>query len=106
MDKRLLLFSITLLLFTQRIVAQNIMDLAGQWEVQLDTTNELIVNNPSRCVVSGSINLPSSLAESSYGFKTEGSDFGILTPEYKYVGKAWYKREIIIPVLPSGWFTL
>ena len=41
--------------------------------------------------------MPGSLAQRGYGYKTEGSDFGILTPEYKYIGKAWYTRTIDIP---------
>ncbi|MCK5471319.1 MAG: hypothetical protein KAI99_22500, partial [Cyclobacteriaceae bacterium] len=43
------------------------------------------------------INLPGSLTEAGYGKKTIGSDFGMLTPEYRYVGTAWYQREIKIP---------
>lgn len=74
--------------------------LAGSWYVRLDTDNELVLKYPGRCKTEGTIELPGSLAENRYGFKTEGSDFGILTPEYKYIGKAWYSREIEIP---QGW---
>ncbi len=41
--------------------------------------------------------MPGSLTEAGFGIKTVGSDYGILTPEYKYVGKAWYKKQIVIP---------
>lgn len=76
---------------------QNTIDLSGQWQVHLDPQNELIVNHPDQCQTEGVIELPASLAEKGYGFKTEGSDFGVLTPAYKYVGKAWYTCEIEIP---------
>ena len=97
MIRKFVFFSISSIIVTSSLIAQNTIDLAGQWKVQLDTTNEIIVKNRSRCSVSGEIILPASLAESKYGFRMEGSDFGILTPEYKYIGKAWYNREIIIP---------
>src|SRR5690606_29680756 len=68
-----------------------------KWNVQLDKNNELVQRHPEQCILEGSIDLPASLAEKGYGFKTTGSDFGILTPAYKYVGKASYSREIEIP---------
>ena len=76
---------------------QNTIDLSGYWQVKLDSTNEMILAFPDRCTTEGTINLPGSLAENGYGYKTEGSDYGILTPEYKFVGKAWYSRDIVIP---------
>ena len=66
--------------------AQNTLDLQGEWSVQLNNSD---TENP--------INLPSSLAEAGYGKKTVGSDFGTLTPTYKYVGVAVYERDIEIP---------
>ncbi|MBI9063255.1 MAG: hypothetical protein JEZ14_14840 [Marinilabiliaceae bacterium] len=97
MIKKLFL-TLTILLFAVGFLfAQNSINLSGEWQVKLDTGNELIQKFPDRCTHEGSIELPASLAEKGFGFKTEGSDFGILTPEYKYVGKAWYSREIEIP---------
>ncbi len=78
-------------------IGQTIIDLSGHWQVRLDPHNELLQKHPDRCKTEGAIELPASLAEKGYGFKTEGSDFGVLTPAYKYVGKAWYTREIEIP---------
>lgn len=77
--------------------AQGVIDLSGSWHVQLDENNVLIQKYPEQCKKEGEIDLPASLAEKGYGFKTSDSDFGILTPEYKYVGKARYSREIEIP---------
>jgi hypothetical protein len=89
--------SLFVLFTVQTIQARNIIDLAGKWNVQLDKNNGLVQKHPEQCTIEGSIDLPASLAEKGYGFKTTGSDFGILTPEYKYVGKASYSRTIEIP---------
>ena len=87
-----------LLFITVSISAQiNSINLSGIWEVTLDSENELVEKYPNECNIKGTINLPGSLAENGFGWKTSGSDFGILTPEYKYVGKAWYKKQIVIP---------
>jgi len=75
----------------------NQINLAGEWKVLLDTTNKWVLKHPEKCKTEGVIKLPGSLAENGFGYKTSGSDFGILTPQYKYIGKAWYKRNIEIP---------
>ena len=97
MKKLIALLSLLLLISIQIVQAQSVIDLSGKWQVQLDEDNELVQKYPEQCKIEGSIALPASLAEKGYGFKTTGSDFGILTPEYKYVGKASYSREINIP---------
>ncbi|MFV0553151.1 MAG: sugar-binding domain-containing protein [Mangrovibacterium sp.] len=88
-----------LILFTwiSCVVQGQVIDLSGTWQVKLDAQNELIKEFPTQCKAEGTIELPASLAEKGYGFKSKGSDFGVLTPAYKYVGKAWYSREIEIP---------
>jgi hypothetical protein len=76
---------------------KNVMTLEGEWSVQLDSGGTGLKQGAGQ-----PINLPGSLAEAGYGEKTEGSDFGILTPEYRYVGTAWYQREIEIPKAWEG----
>ncbi len=91
------------LLVTTFVSAQtNIISLAGAWQVRLDSTNETVAAHPARCKTNGTINLPGSLAENGFGMKTTGSDFGVLTPGFKYVGKAWYKKQIEIPKSWAG----
>ncbi|MCY1721129.1 hypothetical protein OU798_12295 [Prolixibacteraceae bacterium Z1-6] len=80
-----------------QVFAQNAINLSGKWQVNLDMQNELVVKYPAETITSGTVILPGSLAENGFGYKTSGSDFGILTPEYKYLGKAWYKKQIEIP---------
>ena len=81
-----------LMFFTTALHAQNIIELQGEWSVQLDE-NETGLTKAKGL----RINLPGTLAEAAYGEETVGSDFGILTPNYKYIGVAWYQREIEIP---------
>jgi len=76
---------------------ENKISLDGKWEVRLDPECGSLKNCLTEIKTSGTIDLPGSLAENGFGCKTIGSDFGILTPEYKYIGKAWYSREITIP---------
>lgn len=97
MTKKQFLLATFFAIFTFSVNAQLVQDLAGQWQVRLDENNELLKDNLSNLKTEGEINLPGSLAENGFGLKTKGSDFGILTPEYKYVGKAWYSKEITIP---------
>lgn len=76
---------------------QGIIDLSGDWKVSLSKDhpagNDL--SNPNK--MEGIIQLPSSLAQQGFGIKTTGSEFGSLTPEYEYLGKAIFEKEVIIP---------
>jgi hypothetical protein len=94
--KSFLIFPIVLV-FASCSGARESIDLAGTWQIKLDANNEMVLKYPERCTTSGIIELPASLAEKGFGYRTAGSDFGVLTPEYKYVGQAWYSREIEVP---------
>jgi hypothetical protein len=71
---------------------KTVLNLSGEWQVELE------FGDP----ISGEIRLPASLVERGWRMPTVGSDFGVLTPEYKYVGQAWYRREIEIPESWAG----
>jgi hypothetical protein len=94
--KAIWLFLFTIFSFFSFSQNQTI-SLKGEWQMQLDQDNEWVKKAPEQTETKGIISLPSSLAEAGFGYKTEGPDFGILTPEYRYIGKAWYTREIEIP---------
>ena len=64
------------------------VSLSGEWEVKLDQLNGWMTKSSGQNISEGTIMLPGSLAENGFGYKTEGSDYGILTPAYKYIGKA------------------
>ncbi|QTE22603.1 sugar-binding domain-containing protein [Polaribacter cellanae] len=84
--KKITIIFILLIAFSTVLKAQNILNLQGTWHVQLDKSK-----------VKKQMQLPGSLAEAAIGEKTVGSDFGILTPAYKYIGVAWYEREFTVP---------
>ncbi|WP_010519008.1 glycoside hydrolase family 2 [Croceivirga radicis] len=90
-------FPLTLFLFIVGLAthAQNTseLNLSGTWQVQLAPSTIY----PKLEKSEGTINLPGSLAQNGYGFKTKGADIGILTPTYKYIGIASYSREFEIP---------
>ena len=96
MYKRIVI-NLLIIIIPFQLFSQNMIDISGKWEVNLDTINDLTAQPSKAAKTNGSINLPGSLAENGFGYKTSGSDFGILTPEYKYTGKAFYKRQIEIP---------
>ncbi len=87
---------ILILLLGFQLHGQNIINLAGHWSVKLENKNDPALHHLEGNF-EGTIDLPGSLAENKLAYKTIGSDYGILTPEYKYVGKAYYTREIDIP---------
>ncbi|RIJ50602.1 glycoside hydrolase family 2 [Maribellus luteus] len=91
------LIVIALLLHCSGYAQSQPTDLSGEWQVKLDPENEWVKKANGECKTEGSITLPASLAQFGYGFKTDSSDFGILTPSYKYIGKAWYTKEIQVP---------
>lgn len=95
--KRLL---IVILFFCQSILfvhAQERMSLEGLWQFSLDENNVGIAEKWYTKKLTSKIALPGTTDEAKYGQKTSGSDFGILTREYKYYGPAWYQTEIHIP---------
>jgi len=91
--KKILYILIFLFVFSVGSYAQNTIDLSGKWMVQLDKKRQGIQKDGNWLPIS----LPGSLTEAKIGKKTSGSDFGILTQTYKYLGVAWYQKEIEIP---------
>jgi len=91
--KKILNLWLFLFFYYSIIYAQSTIDLKGNWKVQLDSNHVGIQKNG----IWHNVNLPGSLAENKLGKKTVGSDFGILTPTHKFIGVAWYQKEIEIP---------
>jgi beta-galactosidase len=72
------------------------ISLVGQWQFSLDPQNVGEKENWSTKILTDKISLPGTTDEAHYGTKTVGSDYGILTRAYKYVGPAWYQREFVV----------
>ncbi|MGJ7031670.1 glycoside hydrolase family 2 TIM barrel-domain containing protein [Niabella hirudinis] len=81
---------------------QEKISLAGNWQVQLDPDSSYYIKNQRPPTYSSRIQLPGTTDEAKLGIKTSGSDYGILTRVYKYIGPAWYRRQITIPVNWAG----
>lgn len=86
-------------LFCFSLNAQNTVSvsLSGEWNFSLDQQNVGEKEAWQNKVLKEKIALPGTTDEAHYGEKTVGSDYGILTRANKYVGPAWYQREITIP---------
>jgi beta-galactosidase len=98
-------FFTTLFLFVlmiQPVFAQEHFSLAGSWNFQPDPAGNGEKEYWYQHELKQHISLPGSTDEGKKGTKTEGADYGILSRAYKYVGKAWYSREINIPIAWKG----
>ncbi|QTD37648.1 hypothetical protein JL193_16525 [Polaribacter batillariae] len=71
-----------------------VKDLSGTWNVFLDSLNKGL---PKELISENTLQLPGSLNENGYGVKTIVADTAMLTPNYKYVGRAYYSKNIEIP---------
>jgi len=72
----------------------DVYNLSGEWNVYLDSLDLGFQKGNN---ATNKINLPGSLAENGYGIKTANADTARLTPTHKYVGPAFYSKDIEIP---------
>jgi len=85
------------LILSNFAIAQQKISLAGQWKFSLDPDSLGYRQNWSTKNFNQLIALPGTTDQAKYGTKTTGSDYGILTRAYKYIGPAWYQKTITIP---------
>lgn len=86
--------SLNVLEFENKNTNVNSINIAGKWFVQLDSLADGIDHLSD---YKEKIRLPGSLAENGIGKRFKGTDSNRLTPAYKYVGIAYYTKEIFIP---------
>lgn len=86
-----------LLASASNALAQQQISLAGKWRFALDADSLGYKQNWSNRTLDKEITLPGTTDQAHYGTKTTGSDYGILTRAYKYIGPAWYQKDITIP---------
>ncbi|MGL4851066.1 MAG: sugar-binding domain-containing protein [Phocaeicola sp.] len=98
----LIMGGIALFSINDVLVAQEVQSLAGEWNFSLDEADKGIDENWANRELPLKIKLPGTTDQAKYGEASVGSDFGILTREYKYIGPAWYSRKIEIPHAWSG----
>ena len=103
MKIKLILVACLFFLSADRAFSQNkTVNLSGSWNFRLDPDNSGEKQNWSMGKFSETIQLPGTTDEGHKGTKTIGPDYGILSREYKYVGPAWYSREINVPAKWKG----
>jgi len=85
-------------LFPASAFAQNhAISLAGQWAFKLDPEKVGLEQKWYQSSLPDRIKLPGSTDEAGFGTKNTEKETTRLSRVYKYVGPAWYQREITIP---------
>src|SRR5690349_3056494 len=73
------------------------INLAGKWGFKLDPQNIGLEQMWFDRVLENSISLPGSTDEGGYGEKTHAADPLRLSRKHKYIGAAWYRKQVVIP---------
>ena len=73
------------------------VSLAGTWRFQLDSRDSGERERWFDRALPLAIHLPGSTDQARFGEETTGVTHGMLSRVYKYIGPAWYQREIEIP---------
>ena len=102
MHIRFLMMAFLFMLSGENIFSQNNLSLAGYWQFCLDPDSSGEKKQWHLQKFSETIHLPGTTDEAHKGIKTSGPDYGILSRAYKYVGPAWYSREINMPATWKG----
>lgn len=76
--------------------------LSGEWRFRLDPADEGVTDKWFDTTLPDSVMLPGSTDENGYGTPVAGADNLKLSRVKKYVGAAWYQREVTIPARWSG----
>lgn len=99
---RLIVMMICLLFINFSAMGQNRkeIDLSGKWNFKLDKGNIGKYEKWFSQIFKETVSLPGTTDENLKGYKNEEVEINSLTRKYKYIGKAWYQREINIP---SNW---
>lgn len=77
--------------------APTTLNLAGSWSFQLDEQDRGINELWFEKALKTNISLPGTTDEAGFGEKTIGAAYGRLTRKHRYVGPAWYQKDILIP---------
>ncbi len=79
------------------------IDLQGQWSFEIDSLNRGIDENWPLKQFSDAVTLPGTTDTNKKGIlNTTKTETTHLSRVYKYVGKAWYKKEVFIPQSWAG----
>jgi hypothetical protein len=76
--------------------------LFGDWAFQFDPKDVGVKQQWFAKPLADKIQLPNSTATAHLGAETKNADKGMLTDLYKYIGPAWYQRDVDIPTAWQG----
>ncbi|MFO1531471.1 MAG: beta-galactosidase, partial [Kiritimatiellia bacterium] len=79
-----------------------IINLAGPWRFALDPADAGVAAGGPTNALPDTIILPTTTDLAGFGGPEPDPDPGFLSRVHKYVGAAWYQREVIIPDPWSG----
>lgn len=78
------------------------INLAGKWGFELDSQDIGLDQMWFDRVLEKSIALPGSTDESGYGETTDAADPLRLSRKVRYIGAAWYQKQVVIPPSWAG----
>ena len=78
------------------------LDLAGEWRFRLDPEDKGIAGKWWGGSLPDAAHLPGSTDENGYGEEPSEREPNRLTRLHKYVGAAWYQRDVVIPAEWEG----
>jgi len=71
--------------------------LAGKWQFQLDPRDAGLAEGWFGRILAGKITLPTTTDLAGFGAPEPDPNPGFLSREHKFIGPAWYRRDIVIP---------
>ncbi len=86
-----------LLLFAGRSSAVEVRDLSGQWRFAVDAEDQGVRQQWFAKELSDTIRLPGTTDQAGVGGPEPDPNPGHLSRTHKYIGAAWYQREIEVP---------
>ncbi|WP_080903928.1 sugar-binding domain-containing protein [Parabacteroides sp. Marseille-P3160] len=101
MGKRIILLIFFAGYFISGFAGNYRQSLAGLWGIKLDPNDIGLQEKWFNKTFSESLQLPGSCEQRGFGVKTSNPAIGRLTRTVRYIGKAWYRKEVDIP---QEWF--
>ena len=99
---RLLILSLLVLTHFLPAAGQVSISLHGEWAFRLDPDNTGLKEQWYADQLPDRVKLPGSLDEQGIGVFYSEVNLGRLTPQTRYVGMAWYQKEVNIPEYWNG----
>ena len=79
------------------VAAEMPLELGGVWRFRLDPKDEGLVAGWTTNALPDRINLPTTTDLAGFGVAEPDPNPGSLSREHKFIGAAWYQREIEFP---------